>query len=209
MRSAFAACALGGAAFVFAAFAFAQDRDGGGGIRPVPDRGLAVAVDTDRGTGAAYAVGDRISLRVRASEDCFLTVYDLTPGGRVQLIFPHAYDGDNRLRGGDWVSVPGPEDRWHYEIGNGPPGIEYVVAIATRDSHRPPPWLPGCRVEAPAAGASEAEALGHWRKAAADLNAKIAPVPDGCPGPGCGCGPHPEIATATTWLVVRAQRPRW
>jgi len=195
MRASLVLLVVAGAGLLFEAgtFLWASADDG---IRPVPDPGrpLALRLEVDRGTGATYFPGERISFRLFASEACYLTLYDVQAHGRAHVIFPHRWEESALLPGGRWRSIPDAADRWHYEVTGGP-GIEVIVALATRGPVTPR-WLDGAEVPPVPAGASREEAIEHLKRQAEGLNARIVPVPDDI------------LAVAATWIVVGSVAPR-
>src|SRR5260221_10517948 len=58
------------------------------GARPVSARSLGVEVWTDRGDDAVYQPGDAMTVKVRASDDAYLLVYEIDSDGDVRLLYP-------------------------------------------------------------------------------------------------------------------------
>jgi hypothetical protein len=100
---------------------------------PVPSRDAALRVDvwTDRGEGAVYNPGDDIAVYFHASDDCWLTIYDIDTEGRVRMLFPQ-YPDDGFIYGGMTYRIPDYYDRVTMRA-SGPRGVEYIHAVATRE----------------------------------------------------------------------------
>ena len=101
-------------------------------------RGLSVDVWTDRGNDAVYQPGQAIQVKVRASDDAYVLVYEIDAQGYVHTLFPY-----ERSRG----LVEG---RRTYDVGagrsdaslvvEGPVGQGYIVSIASLDPFQALPW---------------------------------------------------------------------
>ena len=89
---------------------------------------MEVKVDKD-----VYRISETIVITVRASQNCFLTLYDISTEGEVTQIFPNRYAQDNWIQGGTVYRIPDKQDIFDFEI-FGPPGIERVRAIGTIDN---------------------------------------------------------------------------
>jgi hypothetical protein len=89
---------------------------------------IEVKVDKD-----VYHVGDFVVVIVRASQECHLTLYDISTEGEVTQIFPNQFAQDNWIQGEAVYRIPDKQDSFDFEI-IGPPGIERVRAIGTIDN---------------------------------------------------------------------------
>jgi len=93
---------------------------------------------TDRGDDAVFSPGDEIRIKVRASEDAYLLVYEIDAEGYVHELFPY-----DRSQGG----VEGhrtydlSRDRPDAQlVAEGPVGEGYIVAVASLDPFEKLPW---------------------------------------------------------------------
>ncbi|MFQ5717364.1 MAG: DUF4384 domain-containing protein, partial [Nitrospinales bacterium] len=77
-----------------------------------------------------YQIGETITFNVTADKDCYLTLLDIGSSGNVTVIFPNAFHPDNLIRAGVTVQIPGPGDRFKFDV-QGPPGLERIKAAAT------------------------------------------------------------------------------
>ena len=100
---------------------------------PVPshEAGLRVDVWTDRGDGSVYHPGDEVFVYFHASDDCYVTIYDIDTEGRVRMLFPQ-YPDDGFVYGGMTYRIPDYYDRSVLRA-TGPRGVEYIHAVATRE----------------------------------------------------------------------------
>jgi len=67
---------------------------------------------------------------VEAERDCYLTLIDIGTSGNLTVLFPNAYDRNNRIQAGRRYEIPGTSYGFDIHVG-GPPSIERVKAIAT------------------------------------------------------------------------------
>ena len=99
---------------------------------------LDVELWTDRGNDAVYQPGDAMQVRVRASEDGYLLVYEIDAEGYVRLLWP---DRGSRgfIEGRQTLEVP--SDRSNLElVVEGATGQGYLVALVAREPFRDLPW---------------------------------------------------------------------
>jgi hypothetical protein len=101
---------------------------------------LVIDVWTDRGEGAVFYPGQRIRVYFRASRDCYVTIYNVDTQGYVHLLYPAGSFDEHFIMGG--VTYRAPSRRAPYDlVVGGPPGIEYVEAVASAEPfHSRPPW---------------------------------------------------------------------
>lgn len=94
--------------------------------------GLSVSVSTDRGAGAAYRVGEALTLIVGVSEDAYARVYHVDGAGRVQLIWPNRFGGgDGRIAAGTPVRLPPDESAPYAFVMEPPYGTEFIKVMAS------------------------------------------------------------------------------
>lgn len=112
-------------------------------IVTVPRGGLEVELWSDPEAGALVRVGERVQFHFRANADCYVTLISIDGDGRARRLFPQRGD-DGWIRGGRVHALPGRWDDFDFRF-NGPPGDEYVFAVASLDplTHRYPGWLTG------------------------------------------------------------------
>ena len=98
-------------------------------VNPAPAFGVSVSLDK-AGDVPTYAVGERISIRVRSERDAYVYLYSLQPDGSVTQILPNRFDDENYLRGGETRTYP-PRDAGYVFNVEAPTGLSRVVAVAS------------------------------------------------------------------------------
>ena len=96
------------------------------------DGRLVVDLWTDRGDGAVYHVGDPIRVYFRCSTDAYVVLYNVDTQGRVHLLYPYRRGDPHYVQGGREYQLPGSSARYDLVV-DGPPGVEYVQALASRE----------------------------------------------------------------------------
>jgi hypothetical protein len=104
-------------------------------VNPVPSE-LQVRVWTDRDASGqkvpAYAPGDRIRLYASVSQDAYVYLFNVDPGGQVDLILPNRYQGGANFLKANAVKVfPAAGDPFTFDIA-APYGVNKVLAVASR-----------------------------------------------------------------------------
>lgn len=108
-----------------------------GGI--APEAGAAVEAWVDR-PERVYAVGQQLKIFVRPRQTSYITVLNVGTSGRVAVIFPNFHQRDIEVRAGQTVSIPAGSADWTIEVA-GPPGIEVIKVIASREPLKLPEIL--------------------------------------------------------------------
>ncbi len=113
--------------------------NGGGGrglaVRPRPLADFTVTVDTDRGV---YDIGDNVEVRFRASDDCYVFIFNTDSDGVTRQIFPNFYDRNNVLQANRRYRIP---TGLYRLVTTGPPGSESLRILAYRYPWRAlDPW---------------------------------------------------------------------
>src|SRR5258708_22780246 len=75
------------------------------GSSPALARRLDVELWTDRGDDAVYREGDAMRIKVRATDDAYLLVYEIDTEGRVNLLYPWKR-GSGRVEGRHTLRLP-------------------------------------------------------------------------------------------------------
>lgn len=101
-------------------------------------RGFGVEVWTDRGNEAVYQPGDAMQLRVRATDDAYLLVYEIDAEGYVRVLFP--YEGTTGLVDGRRTYHVPADDANVELVVQKSTGEGYVVAIASHEPIDNLPW---------------------------------------------------------------------
>ena len=102
-------------------------------LAPPVARARAVGVDiwTDRGKDAVYESGEPVEIKVRASDDGYLLVYDIDSEGYVRVLYP--YEGSSGYVAGRQTYRVPPNQSGLQLVVQGPVGQGYIVAIVSRE----------------------------------------------------------------------------
>lgn len=101
-------------------------------IRPVPDFNIEVWID--KGCGKSYTVGENITIYFKSNKDCYLTLFEFSPGGRIRLLLPNRYRKDNFFKANREYAIPSASDKFRFEVTR-PLGRATIRATATTS-----PW---------------------------------------------------------------------
>jgi len=94
-------------------------------IMPPDTSGLTAQVWVDKG---AYAIGEKIQVHFKVSQDAFVYIYDIDAAGKVTLLFPNYYSQNNRVSAGEHVL---PDSSAYNLTVVQPTGTEYLQLIAS------------------------------------------------------------------------------
>ena len=114
-----------------------------------------------------YAVGEKVRLFVRADKDAHVTVINVGPSGNTTLLFPNAFQKDNRVRADRTVEIPAPRSGASIRVSGPSLGRELIKVIA---STSPKALFPAAR---PAAGSPFAMVPDRALTVAHDLQVTI------------------------------------
>ncbi|MBB6015872.1 DUF4384 domain-containing protein [Deinococcus radiopugnans] len=104
-------------------------------VNPVPTT-VDVKVWTDRDSSGtrtpSYAPGERIRLYASVSQDAYVYLFNVDPGGQVDLILPNKYQGGaNFLKANSVKVFPAAGDPFTFDIA-APYGLNKVLALASK-----------------------------------------------------------------------------
>src|SRR5689334_18207741 len=88
---------------------------------------LDVEVWTDRGDDAVYREGDAMRVKVRASDDAYLLVYEIDTEGHINLLFPWKR-GSGRVEGRNTLRLP-PDNSDYQLVVEKETGQGFLVAV--------------------------------------------------------------------------------
>ena len=94
-----------------------------------PQRGLDIRVWTDQNN---YRVGDKMRVYFRATQDCYLYLFNTDSRGVERQIYPNHFDQDNRIEANVTFYIP---DRSYEFTITGPGGREKLYAIAVPERY--------------------------------------------------------------------------
>ncbi len=99
---------------------------------------VGVEVWTDRGQDAVYKPGDLMQVKVRASDDAYLLVYEIDTDGNVRVLFP--YQGQSGfVEGRRTVRVPDEDSNVELVVEQNT-GEAYIVALTSEEPFLDMPW---------------------------------------------------------------------
>ena len=109
-------------------------------LAPPAARARAMGVDiwTDRGKDAVYEPGEPVQIKVRASDDAYLLVYDIDSEGYVRVLYP--YEGSSGYVAGRHTYQVPPTESGLQLVVQEPVGEGYVVAVVSREPFSALPW---------------------------------------------------------------------
>lgn len=101
-----------------------------GGPTPGAAAALRIEARVDR-PNLTYAIGDPVMIRVRPSQDAYVTIFNTRPDGTVTVLLPNPFHRDNRFRGGQEAAVPMPQSGYTFNT-ICPAGVELITVVASR-----------------------------------------------------------------------------
>jgi len=110
--------------------ALADVRPGFEGKKIIVKPTFKIDIWVDKGCGGTYKIGDKLIVYFRSSKDSYLNLFDVSPAGRVRLIFPNRYRTDNFLEADIVHAIPTEGDDFEFEV-TPPTGKGAIRAMAT------------------------------------------------------------------------------
>lgn len=93
-------------------------------IEPPSQPNLDISVRTDR---YQYPIGSNVQILLDLSQRAYVYVFNYDTEGQLRLIFPNRYSQQNQLSPGRYEL---PDGSYNFSV-TGPPGVEFVQAVAT------------------------------------------------------------------------------
>lgn len=87
------------------------------------------AVWTERGMNGIFKEGEKMVLSVYAETNCYIKIYHIAVDGKIQLIFPNAWEKQNRINARETVKFPSRNMPFAFVM-TAPYGIETIRLIA-------------------------------------------------------------------------------
>jgi hypothetical protein len=78
-----------------------------------------------------YEIGDVVNISVQPTNDCYITLIDITTSGKAYVLYPNEYEKGAIVRKGSKLTIPS-VGIYQIQVG-GPSGLEMVKAIATTE----------------------------------------------------------------------------
>jgi uncharacterized protein DUF4384 len=79
-----------------------------------------------------YRVGQQLKVYVRPRQTSYITVLNIGSSGKVAVIFPNFYQQNAKVHAGQTIAIPAETAAWSIDVA-GPPGVEIIKIIATRE----------------------------------------------------------------------------
>lgn len=96
-------------------------------IVPEPSE-FKVDVWLNKPEGSVYNIGEKVEIFFKANKNCYVLIYDITPDGKINLLFPNKYESNNYILANRIYKIPSK----NYSLKVSPPqGKEYVQIIAS------------------------------------------------------------------------------
>ena len=80
--------------------------------------------------GDVYSIGDKLVLTFKSNQDCYLSILDFTPSGKILVLFPNKWVQNAQVKAGQVVRIPAEGQKFSMKVG-GPAGVDVIKAIAT------------------------------------------------------------------------------
>lgn len=182
-----------------------------GAVEQVPGTGevvrrprIGIDVWVNRDEGGVYRAGESMRVYFRTTADAYVLVYNIDTEGFIHLVYPYAPSDPPFVEGGRTVAIPARSDPYDL-VADGPPGVEYVVALASPVPFRNLPWFLGDAEDGrdeERQGSEEEQGyiVGDPYVGMARLNERI--IPPGHAG---------DVGTGETWFYIerRVEYPRY
>ena len=111
----------------YAEFTSGAAKAGGNEGKVVLSEGGKLTISTDK---ADYHTGDLLSVKLKSTEGVFVRLYHLSSEKVLTQIFPNSGRTDNFIKGGESVTLPGPDDKFRFRM-KPPFGAEIILAVAS------------------------------------------------------------------------------
>jgi len=96
-----------------------------------------VDVSVDKGDDATYYDEEPIFITFRTTEDAYIIIYGIDTKGNLNLIFPESVKETGFIRANRTYQIPEDDDDFSFKV-QGPPGEEFICAVASSEPLRIP-----------------------------------------------------------------------
>jgi Domain of unknown function (DUF4384) len=100
---------------------------------------LSVDVWINKEEGGVYQPGENMRVFFRSSAEAYVLVYNIDTEGYIHLVYPYGPADPSRVEGGATYQIPARHDPYEL-VADGPPGMEFVVAVASPVPFQNLPW---------------------------------------------------------------------
>lgn len=77
-----------------------------------------------------YRIGDTVTINLKSSRDCYVTLLNVRSNGEIWELFPNIYNENNSIKANVTYTIPSNNDNFRLATVD-PPGSEYIKAIAS------------------------------------------------------------------------------
>jgi len=105
-----------------------------------PRARVSVDVWINKEEGGVYQPGENMQVFFRSNADAYVLVYNIDTEGYIHLIYPYGPSDPPRVEAGQSYRIPARHDPYDL-VADGHPGMEFVVAVASRFPFRDLPWF--------------------------------------------------------------------
>ena len=109
------------------------------GGAPGGRQGLTADVWINKEEGGVYRPGESMRVFFRSNADAYVLVYNIDTEGYIHLVYPYGPADPMRVEAGRTYIIPQRHDPYDL-VADGPPGMEFVVAVASRYPFQNLPW---------------------------------------------------------------------
>jgi hypothetical protein len=103
---------------------------------------IHLTVTTDRGEGAKYRDGEKLTVLVTVDRPVWLRLYHVQEDGQTQMIWPNDHSGDQWIEPATNMQFPAPQGSYSFLV-TLPGGVETIIAFASTRHFMPgDPGLP-------------------------------------------------------------------
>lgn len=85
----------------------------------------------DKGNGGVYREGENIYINVRPQVEVYLKLINIAADGTQTVVFPNSFQRENRIRGGQTVSIPSLDAPFDIKVMPPSFGLETLIAFAS------------------------------------------------------------------------------
>ena len=93
----------------------------------VPESQFNVKVSTDK---TRYKFGEIMHINVRSDQAGYLTLYDIQPDGKVNILYPNRFHQEQKIQANKTYKIPAPSDDFRLKIGP-PRGRDILWAVVS------------------------------------------------------------------------------
>ncbi|MBS3788420.1 DUF4384 domain-containing protein [Candidatus Bipolaricaulota bacterium] len=95
----------------------------------VPESQFNVTVSTDK---TRYQIGETMHIQVRSDRSGYLTLYDIQPDGKVNVLYPNQFHPDQKIQAGKTYEIPAPSDSFRFRV-QPPKGRDILWAVVSSE----------------------------------------------------------------------------